>query len=144
MVLAKDIERIFYQMPSFNGQDEGDLSLLVRLAHLRCRTGYCDVLFMPTDRVVDGINLGLRRRDARAGRVHGTGRPDREKHRVDAALTKSGEVDVTACVANREIPLGLQESLGGVAVGVNDDGLLMEPSRTMQEFVVYSIHGGRL
>src|SRR5271157_5185861 len=76
---------------------------------------------MVADGFVDSVDLieslldGLRAGDF-------AGNPDGEEESGETAIAHAGDVNAAVGVASAEIEFGIEEALGGVVVGVNDNG----------------------
>src|ERR1700693_5977481 len=76
---------------------------------------------------MDGIDLV--ERFLNRERAHGAAiNPDGKEDGVHAAFTHAGDVDVARGIALAKIEIAGEEALGGVIVGVNDDGGEVEPT----------------
>jgi hypothetical protein len=71
--------------------------------------------------LVDGIDLVesfLNRKRAHSAAIN----PDGKENGVHATFAHAGDVDVTRGIALAEVEIAGEEALGGVVVGVGDDG----------------------
>ena len=77
-------------------------------------------------------------------RLDGPGRPNSEKHAVDATFAKTRDIDMSISVALRQIETRIQQPLRGVTVRVYHQRPLVEPSRLPDVLLTVCLHGGGL
>jgi len=116
---AQRIDRVFDQVPAFDGDGDGDSPGRVGAADVVRRSRGGEIVGMALNHRVDAIHLIVGGADAGAG-LDRTGGVHRKEHRRHAALPHPGDVDVAVAVALADVPPRVGQALRGVDVGVDD------------------------
>jgi len=118
---TKDGEIIAHHVAAFNADEGGDFVLGVGGADLVGGGGEDEIVGMLADGFADGVDLIESLLDGlRAGDL--AGNPDGEEESGETAIAHARDVNAAVGVARAEIEFGIEETLGGVVVGVDDDG----------------------
>ena len=118
---AEDSEIVGDHVAAFDTDEGGDFVLGVGCADFVGSGGEDEIVGMLANGFADGVDLIESLLDGlRAGDL--AGNPDGEEEGGEAAIAHARDVYAAVGVASGEIEFGVEEALGGVVVGVDDNG----------------------